>query len=304
VATPAGLVANSTHIDVSRHYGPYGSLLLAGIVTAVYRYLVARAVARIETAGGCVLAVIIDSLIVACTHKAEPELVCCPAGRARAGRREAIWALPTREIEALVDVDDRLLRPEGGHVWKREAGFDRPLIAYVAGIYRYALINPAGGPSVASVPGLDNIYDDPTGSGQKTADGRSCWAVEAALAVARAGLAWDGRWPVPPVQLADWGGEPALRRALARTPEQLDRLSSAYPERRLRPFVPYWQVVLDRRRTLTSVSLTGLSPARSARPTAGRRLPKPADWAADGAHYRVSASARQVASADHHRRAS
>ncbi len=175
----------------------------------------------------------------------ERGLIPCPGGRSRIGRRSAIKALPIRVIEELLDADDDLFCPGGGHLWKREAGFDRPMTAYVSGVYRYALVPLAGGPSVATEAQLGGVYSDPTGTGARTPEGHFCWAVDAHLAVARAGIAWDGRGPVPDLQLPAWAERPVLRPGQARTPTQLTRLSHAFPERRLRPFVRYLQAVVD-----------------------------------------------------------
>ncbi len=47
--------------------GPYASLALAGMVTAMARLMVCRAIGRIEAAGGTVLALNVDSILVAAT---------------------------------------------------------------------------------------------------------------------------------------------------------------------------------------------------------------------------------------------
>jgi hypothetical protein len=72
-----------------------------------------------------VLAVNIDSLIIAATPGATPELVPRPGGHARIGARDAILALPVTTIEEVLDRTDVLLCPDGGHAWKRDEGFDR-----------------------------------------------------------------------------------------------------------------------------------------------------------------------------------
>ncbi len=173
----------------------------------------------------------------------EPILVPCPDGRFQVGSRAAIQTLPIGCIQDLIDADDDLFCPAGGHQWKREAGFDTPTIGYVSGVYRYALIDPAGGPSVATEAQL--VYADPTGTNARTPDGHARWAVNGHLAVARSGIAWDGCGPIPELDLGDWGERLAIRPAEARTLAQLDRLQAAFPERRLRPFVRYQHAVVD-----------------------------------------------------------
>jgi hypothetical protein len=95
------------------------------MVTASARLVVTHTIAGLKAEGGTVLAVNIDSLIVAATPRATPELVPCPGGDARIGRHEAIRALPVSTIEMVLDRTDDLLCPDGGHAWKREEGFDR-----------------------------------------------------------------------------------------------------------------------------------------------------------------------------------
>ncbi len=75
VAVPAldeGLGTDGERVGVVHPYaerpGPYTSLALAGMVTAMARLMACRAIARIEGAGGAVLALTIDSLLVAATH--------------------------------------------------------------------------------------------------------------------------------------------------------------------------------------------------------------------------------------------
>ena len=173
----------------------------------------------------------------------DPALVACPGGRFRTGTLPAIPALPISVIENLADADRDLFCPTPGQLWKREAGFDRPMTGYVSGVYRYALVDPAGGPSVATEAQL--VYADPTGTNARTPDGHARWAVNAHLAVAHSGIAWDECGPVPELDLGDWGERLAVRPAEARTLDQLDRLQGAFPERRLRPFVRYFQAVVD-----------------------------------------------------------
>jgi hypothetical protein len=69
--------------------------------------------------------------------------------------------------------------------------------------------------------------------------------VTAHLAVAHSSLAWDGRGPIPDLDLPSWAEQPAQRPSVARRPAQLARLANAFPERRLRPFTPGLDAVAD-----------------------------------------------------------
>ena len=141
-----------------------------------------------------------------------------------------------------------------------------PMIGYVSGVYRDALVDPSGGSTEATEAQLGGSYLDPTGTGERTPDGHYAWAVQAHLAVARAGMTWDGHGPVPELELPEWGERAVLRPGRLRDPEQLARLQAAFPERRLRPFTPYVQAVLDplRSRGVTAWSIDAPRPSTRA----------------------------------------
>jgi hypothetical protein len=155
-------------------------------------------------------------------------------------------------------------RPTNGHAWKREKGFDGPLTGYVAGTYRYALLDPSGGLSVATEAALGGHYVDPSGTGERTPDGRWCWAVVCHLAVVRSGFAWDSHGAIPPLDLPAWAERPLLRPGVATTPDVVAWLQRTFPDRRVRPLARWWQAVPDPFRNLRrSVPLcldTHLSP--------------------------------------------
>jgi hypothetical protein len=233
--------------------GPWCSLALAGMVTACARLVVADTITRIEAAGGSWLALNTDSLLIAAVHGDAPELVPCPGGPVKVGRQRYLRKLPVRPIEEVLDRTDALLCPEGGRAWKREAGFDHPIVGYVSGVYRMALLDDGGGPSLATEPLLGGYYADPTGTHERTKEGRFRWAVEAHVAVARSGITYAAlgwRGSVPDLDLPAWADRLALRPGVARTPAQLARLQRAFPERRLRPFTAYVEVVADRLRNI------------------------------------------------------
>jgi hypothetical protein len=89
--------------------GPYCSPALAGMVTAAGRAVVAHTVAGIRAEGGTVLAVNIDSLLIAATYKPDPEFVLCPGEDVHIGRRDAIRALPLATIEKILERTDAVL---------------------------------------------------------------------------------------------------------------------------------------------------------------------------------------------------
>jgi hypothetical protein len=206
-----------------------------------------------EPQGGSWLALNTDSLVIAAAHCDEPELVPCPGGPVKVGRRRYLRKLPTSVIEELLDRTDALLCPGGGHAWKREVGFYRPVTGYVSGVYRTAFLDDDGGPNLATEPLLGGYYADPTGTNARTPEGRLTWAVELHLAVARSGTAFAARaWhgPVPDLDLPPWADRLALRPGVARSPAQLARLQRAFSERRLRPYTAYFEVVADRVRNI------------------------------------------------------
>ena len=125
--------------------GPWCSLALAGMVTACARLVVADTIAGIEAHGGSWLALHTDSLVIAATRGGTAELVPCPGGPHKAGRKRHLRALPLSEVEEVLNRTDALLCPDGGHAWKRETGFDRPRTAYVSGVYRLALLDAEDG---------------------------------------------------------------------------------------------------------------------------------------------------------------
>jgi hypothetical protein len=225
--------------------GPWSSLTLAGMVTAIARLVVAHTIASLETAGGTWLALNNDSLVIAATHAAEPQLIPCPGGPIRVGRRWYVRALPLTTIGEILDQTDALLCPEGGRAWKREAGWEEPTVAVVSGVYQVVILDLDGNLVKATEPMLGGVYADPTGTGQRTHDGHFRWALDTHAAVGRATVAWDGKGPVPEVELPPCGDRALLRPGVASHPDQLRRLQRAFPERRLRPFTPFFQAVLD-----------------------------------------------------------
>ena len=225
--------------------GPWCSLAIAGMVTAAARLIVAHTIAALEAAGGTWLACNVDSLVIAATHHHEPELIACPGGPIEIDGVRYVRALPIPVIETVLDRTDPLLCPTGSRAWKREAGFDRPMLGYVSGIYKYALIDPVTGTAHAGEPALGGIYADPTGTSARTTDGHWRWAIDAHVAVARAGLVWDGHGPVPALDLPGWAERPALRVGCATTPDEVARLQRAFPGRKILPYTRYFQAVVD-----------------------------------------------------------
>jgi len=144
------------------------------------------------------------------------------------------------------------------------------MTAYVSRVNRFAMLDIHGnGPATESA--LGGVYADPTGRNRRTEDGHYAWAVEGHLAVARAGVAWDGKGPVPVLGLPEWGDYPAPRTGVANGWEQVQRLQDAFPDRRIRPFTPFFQAVVD---PLYSIGVVPVTLDVDLPP--GRRLE--ADW--------------------------
>jgi hypothetical protein len=228
--------------------GPYFDMAMAGLVTAHVRREMACTVAHLRERDGSWLHAATDSILVAATHGREPQFVPCPGGAQRDGRTRGFLAVPLEDVRAVF--------AESKAPWKEEAGFDRPMTGYVSGTYRFALVDPAGGASIATEAALGGVYSDPTGTNERTPDGHFAWAVAGHLAVARAGIAWDGKGPVPDLELPCWADEMVTRPGTASSWEQVRRLERAYPGRRIRPFTPYLQAVVDRRWSKDVVPVT------------------------------------------------
>ena len=210
------LAVRNGHRDVP---GPYFSFLIAGCVTARVRLAMATTIAHLKEHGGSWLHAATDSLLIAATHESKAKFVRCPGGPVRRGRLRGLLALPIPEI------GEGILAGMSGVPWKHEAGFDEPMVGYVSRVNRFAMLNSAGG-GRATESALGGIYADPTGTNQCTSEGQFAWAVGAHLAVARAGLAWDGKGPVPELDLAEWGENMASRVGTATDWDQVQRLQA------------------------------------------------------------------------------
>ena len=127
----------------------------------------------------------------------------------------------------------------------------------VLGTNRYAVLGGDDAHSVATESGLGGVYADPTGTGERTAEGHWKWAVDAHLAAARSEASWNGRGALPKIDLPAWGQAPAVRVGVVTTGEQLDRLVRAFPGRTNRPFARFFTAVLDPMQTdrVTAVTL-------------------------------------------------
>jgi hypothetical protein len=237
--------------------GPHFDLLVSGAVTSRVRLAMASSIAAVEAAGGSWLHAATDSLLIATTVAEEAEFVPCNGGPHKHGRKSGVLALPLSQVQSIFE--------RTGAPWRCHAGDDVPLTGYVSGVYRYALVDPIGDVSIASEAALGGVYADPTGTGARTSDRKHVWAVDANLAVARAGIARDGRGPLPELGLPECASLPAIRIGIASTPEQLARLEQAFPDRRVRPFTRFFSAVLDPLHSSAGVPITldvDLSPDR------------------------------------------
>ena len=221
--------------------GPNFDLLIAGAVTSRVRLAMASSIAALRAVGGEWLHAATDSLLIAVTHNDEAEFVPCHGGSERRNRRRGLVALPIGRVEEILKVT--------GAPWRCQHGGETPMLGYVAGIYKYQLIGPETGEGVATESALGGNYLDPTGTGEKNAEGRFSWAVEASQAVARAGMRDGKSGPSREIDLPQWANLPALRPGVASTMEQIERLKRAFPEARIRPFTPYLTAVVDQLRS-------------------------------------------------------
>jgi hypothetical protein len=119
------------------------------------------------------------------------------------------------------------------------------VIGYVCGVYRHALVDTGGGPSVATVSALAGVHHNPSGTDEITPDGRARWAVECHLAIARSGMAWDGHNGLPPLDLPDWADMPLVRSGAVTTPEKQAWLQRLFPDVRVRPYTRYFWAAVD-----------------------------------------------------------
>ena len=230
----ARLTIETTHPEQP---GPHFNFMIAGAVTARVRLAMAASIAGLHESGGTWLHVATDSLLIAVTDCAKPEFVPCPGGPVRHRKREGVLALPVNEITELL--------ARTGAPWRAQRGHDQRLTGHVVGTNRYAVVGRDRESSTATESGLGGVYADPTGTNERTSDEHWKWAVDAHLAVARSEASWNGRGELPKIELPSWGSLPAVRLGVANTAEQLDRLATVFPERRIRPFTRFMTAVLD-----------------------------------------------------------
>jgi hypothetical protein len=216
--------------------GPHLDLIVAGSITARVRLALAVVIANVEQRGGRVLHVATDSVLVAVSHVDDS---VAPAGEVLDGEPDL-----TRLARFTIDQIDAILRTSGAP-WTWKAGHDRELVAVVSGTYKWALVDLVTSEVQCTEAMLGGVYLDPSGTGERTADGKHAWAVAAHGAVAKATIEWVRTGELPELSLPAWVELLALRGGEARTPAQLQRLQALYPERRLRPFTRYAVAVVD-----------------------------------------------------------
>lgn len=228
------LTISTKHPEVP---GPHFELAVAGAVTSRIRLVLAQVIGGLHELGGEWLHVATDSVLVAMTHDDSPLFVPCRGGLVRCGRQRGIFAFPKATVDEILQ--------RTGAPWKWQAGSETPMTGYVSGTYRTAMLDLATGEGVATEAMLGGIYFDPLGTNARTTEGHFKWAVEAHLAVARSGIAWDGKGPVPDLDLPSWADTLAVRVGVARSPEQLTRLQRAYPDLVMRPYTPFGLAVVN-----------------------------------------------------------
>jgi hypothetical protein len=205
---PDGAPLIATTPGVIERPGPYAWLPAAGAVCAAARLILAATITTLEAAGGTWLHCAADSLLIAATHDPDAAPVAV-AGHA------PVIALPIDKVEEILDRFDPLLCPRGGHAWKREAGWDRPMVGYVTGVNRLGLIDPATDTTAhVTEVGLGGVFADPTGTSNRTVDGHHQWAID--LHTAHLQRQTNRAAPVPA-----WSCAPALRPGRATSTRQL-----------------------------------------------------------------------------------
>jgi hypothetical protein len=219
--------------------GPNFDMAIAGAVTSWVRSAVTRTIGLYEQRGGTWLQVATDSVLFAATDEDSPVFVPCPGGSVKRRGRPGFLALPIGEVAPVLEAS--------GAPWRRQLGFDRPIVGYVSGVNRFAMVDPTDGSGHATESALGGVYLDPTGTNRRTEDGRHLWAIDGHLAVVHAGIRWKGRGPVPDLELPDHWDHSAIREGVATSGAQIERLQRVFPERRVRPFTRFFQAVVDPR---------------------------------------------------------
>lgn len=229
---PSGPITH--HNGWTERPGPWCWLPLAGSITASTRLVLAATMVGVNAAGGSVLHLAADSVTIAASHGSEPEMIRCPGGPVKLKRERYVKALPLPVIEGVLGRADALLRPEGGHAWKREVGWDQPARVLISGVNRVYWQAADGSEPKTTEVSLGGQIVDPTGQGVD-GEGRWCWSQELHSAYGRHRLAGEEGIG----SLAEWASVPALRPGIASDPASLARLQHAFPEALLRPFCSY-----------------------------------------------------------------
>jgi hypothetical protein len=256
---PDGTLLVARQAGVFERPGPYCWLPAAGAVCAATRLLMAATIDQLESAGGAWMHIAADSLLIAATHETEPATVELPGG-------QNIRLMALDQVEQILDWLDPLLQPEGGHAWKREAGWDTPMVGYVSGVNLFGLVDPytRACQHVTEV-GLGGVFADPTGTAARTPEGHWAWAVDLhGVHLQRQ----TGR----PDPLPAWADQPALRPGRASNPDQLAQIQ-AHLGAGVRPYTR-WVMAHDQHGT-DLYALPGVEAAgwrRNGQPTEPGRL--------------------------------
>ena len=237
--------------------GPDFDPLIAGMVTARVRLVICEVIGQLRELAGQVLHVSTDAVAAAATPGPDPAFVPCRGGAIREGAQRGFFALPIATI-------DEILRRTGAP-WKPVAGHDEETFAYVCGTQKMTVVRGMNDVVLATEFLLGDVYWDPTGTGERIADGKAMWAVLGGLAVVRQGMAWSGKGGLPELELPPWGDHLAVRSGQVTTPTQLERLQRPFPDRTVRLFQRYGTACFGARTPEGLVAVTldvGMPPER------------------------------------------
>lgn len=209
--------------------GPWTWLPLAGAITASTRLTIGATMAGLAEEGGDWLHVAADSLLIAATHDSEPVEILLPDGH-------KVCCLPVRAIEKVLARADSLYGGRPG--WKREEGFDSPVVAVVSGTNRWAPIGEDGSAAHLREASLGGVLIDPLGNGREgVGNGEWLWSQQLHGAYARH-IANGGQPGTLPEELPEEADLPALFPNRATTKGELARLRAIFGLW-VRPFAAY-----------------------------------------------------------------
>lgn len=217
--------------------GPWCALPLASAVCAGARLLIALAVRAVSDAGGVVAHIATDSVAVPASPGGgvvDP----CPGAPGHEVR-----LLPWAECRSIVERFAAL-----GVRWKPENGtLDQPTVGLVVGVNKLLLGRPDADGELRLVRSSDADFGhlvDPSGNGERLADGRMAWVAETEGAILRAAVGVpDLDRPLRAGDLPGWAGRPAIRPWAATTWSELEAMREELGMPDLAPYTPLLRAV-------------------------------------------------------------